>query len=206
MNVIVDDYVLDLQDRFTDTFDESPIYKNILKSFAQTLNEQQADLIWLSQNLLNVDVAEKWQLDLIGSLVGQERILVDFNLEERFGFEGSYKSGTFGTLADPTVGALWNSLSYTDLTAAIKLSDALYKRVIKARIITNNSTCTRDDILQVFNLLTGNENTVLTVAKNGVLQVKYTEDVGLATYFLDRIDRGDNIFPIPFGVRIETVL
>src|SRR5699024_2559112 len=101
------------------------------------IDEQQQDFLWLSQNILNVDLAQGWHLDFIGNIVGQSRLLYDFNSEVYFGFEGAYKSETFGSKIDPTIGGFWNSRGYFDKASARKLNDDEYRRVIKARVIYN---------------------------------------------------------------------
>lgn len=199
------DYDSDAISRVTSVFKDSPIFQALLLSLLNPLDELQEDLIYLANNLLNIDVAEKSQLDFIGSLVGQPRILVDFNTEPFFGFEGAYQADTFGTIKNPNIGGYWNSYSYTNVATARTLNDEDYRRVIKARIIMNNTRVTTNEMVEVLNLLTGNSSSVVTRTSNRVLKVKIVDTTGLGAYFISRTDRDDNIIPLALGVRIELV-
>lgn len=192
-------------ERVTSVFRESPIFQGVLLALLKPLDNLQDDLLYLSKNLLNVDVAEKYQLDFIGSLIGQPRVLVDFNTEPYYGFEGAYQAETLSSISNPSVGGYWNSYSYTNVATSRRLTDDEYRRVIKARIITNNTNCSTDDLLSVLNLLTGNTRTSITRVSNRVLKARITDPSGLGAYFLSRYDRDNSIIPIAFGVRIDLV-
>jgi hypothetical protein len=190
----------------TSVLKNSPIAMAILNSITSVLNEQQTDLIWLTKNMLNLDVAEKWHLDFIGGFIGQERVLASFDTGVFFGFEGAYQSGTFGDANNPETGAFWfNGNSYNASTSKI-LNDEQYLRVIKARIIKNNSQCSSiNDLVEIINLLTGSTDNSVYLVKHGHLQARVNDKDGLLAYFLSRQFNNDNILPIPLGVRFEIV-
>lgn len=190
----------------TSILKNSPVAMGILNSITEVLNKQQDDLIWLTRNMLNLDVAEKWHLDFIGGLVGQERVLASFDTGVFFGFEGAYQSGTFGDANNPDTGAVWfNGNSYNASTSKI-LNDEQYLRIIKARIIKNNSLyCSINDLIEVINLITGSSNNSVYLVKHGHLQARIDDKDGLLAYFLSRQYNNDNILPIPLGVRFEIV-
>lgn len=194
-----------LVDRLTDLFEYSEILPNLLQSIATPLVTQQEDLRYLMTDLLNIDVAEKSQLDLIGDIIGQPRLLIDFDDEKYFGMKGSYNSDTFSTISNPNIGGYWNSYSYTNTATAKKLNDVQYRRLLKARAIYNNTNCTRNELIEVVNLLTNNTDSVISVPKHRRINIKYHENEGLLTYFLSRVDLPDNILPVPFGVTIEAI-
>ena len=116
-------------------FRESDNLHLLFQSIFHAYDLQQQDFLWLSQNILNIDLAEKSHLDFIGMLVGQDRFLIGFNAETYFGFEGSYKSDTFGMSGAPYIGGYWNSRSYFNSATARRLNDDEYRRIIKARVI-----------------------------------------------------------------------
>ena len=118
-------------------FRESENLGLLFESIYDVLMTQQDDFKWFSENILNIDIAEKSHLDLIGGLVGQNRFLVDFNVEKYFGFKYSYNSDTFGDSSDPSVGGYWNSRSNFNKSTARRLNDDEYRRLIKARVICN---------------------------------------------------------------------
>lgn len=191
--------------RVTSVFKESPIFQAVLLSLLQPLESLQDDMMYLANNMLNIDEAKDYHLDFIGSLVGQKRLLVDFNTEPYFGFEGAYQAETLGTIDNPDVGGYWNSYSYTNVATARRLNDEEYRRVIKARIIMNNTNCSVDDLVQVLNLVTGNQGSTVNRVSHRVLKVRISDPSGLGAYFLSRTDRDDNIIPVALGVRIDLV-
>ena len=183
-------------------FRESENIDRVLQAIFDVCDYQQEDFIWLSQNLLNLDEAEGFHLDLIGGLVGQPRFLSDFNTEPYFGYEGSYQSRTFGSATDPSVGGYWNSRSYFNTSTARQLTDSEYRRLIKARAIYNQSNCTANDLLEVVNLITDSENNTVQLLRHGLLQITTDDTTGILSYFVDRLYLEDNILPVAAGVRV----
>lgn len=196
------DYQVEAKSRVTSIFKQSPLYLALIDSIVTPYVNQQIDLLTFSENLLNIDFAERSQLDFIGRIVGQSRVLVSFNTEPYFGFLGSYQSETFGTISDPNVGGYWNSYDNYNASTARLLTDEEYRRIIRARIIKNNSKSTTNDLLQVINLLSGNETCSLSLVKHGVISLSVDDPVGFVAYFLDRVGLVDDIIPIPVGVRL----
>lgn len=197
------DYLKEAREGCSSLLNESPIFLEFLSSIIEYYDDQEVDLIWLSENLLNVDAAEKWHLDLIGMIVGQPRLLVSFNTEPYFGFEGAYQAETFGTIEDPSVGGIWKSLSNFNTSTARRLNDEEYRRVIKARVIFNNSNCTRNDLVEVINLLLDNTSASISRDGHGQLRIRANDQNGFLDYFISRIDLDDNILPVALGVRLE---
>ena len=184
-------------------FRESDNLHLLLQSILNVYQVQQRDFVWLAENILNTDIAEKFHLDFIGSLVGQDRFLVGFNAETYFGFEGAYKSDSFGAVGAPYIGGYWNSRSYFNSATARRLSDDEYRRIIKARVISNNSNCSPNDLLEVINLITNRKDNTTQTVQHGVITVKTKDRSGLLSYFVDHIDSKDNILPIAAGVRLN---
>ena len=99
----------------------------------------------------------------------------------------------------------WNSMDTFNTASARKLTDEEYRRIIKARVIFNNSFCTRTDLLNVINLITGNTSASITRERHGLLKIRAVDDSGLLAYFMSRLDLDDNILPIAYGIRAEQV-
>ena len=185
---------------------ESPIFKALLSSALTELEKQQEYLLWLKENILNLDVAEKWHLDFIGMIIGQERVLASFDTGVFFGFEGAYQSGTFGDINNPNTGENWYNGNSYDVSTAKTLNDEQYKRVLKARIIKNGTvSCSVNDLLTVINLIVDNTDTTVYTSQHGHLKIKVNDTEGLFAYFLSRLHNTDNILPIALGVRVELV-
>lgn len=197
------DYLAEYYQLQPSLFRESDNLHRLFQSIFEVYDKQQEDFLWLSQNMLNIDVAEKWHLDFIGKLVGQDRFLIGFNAETYFGFEGAYKSDTFGLSGAPYVGGYWNSRSYFNAATARRLSDDEYRRIIKARIISNHSNCSPNDLLEVINLITNRTDNTTQTVQHGIITVKSKDKTGLLSYFVDNIDNKANILPVAAGVRLN---
>lgn len=203
--MILKDYMAQHLDTQPSIFRESTNLNLILEVIYNTLMIQQEEFLWLSENILNIDIAEKSHLDLIGSIVGQKRFLVDFNIDKYFGFDRSYNSETFGDSDDATVGGYWNSRSNFNKSTARRLNDEEYRRIIKARIIYNSSTCITNDVVEVINLITGTNDNRVQRDGHGLLKVSSRDSTGFLAYFIDRVNTTSNIIPIASGVQIQIV-
>lgn len=195
-------YFSDYQELRPSLFRESENLDSLIHSISEVQHKQQEQFLWLSENILNIDIAEKYHLDFIGNLVGQTRFLLDFNVEPYFGFEYSYEGDTFGAKGLPFIGGYWNSRSSFNTSTARQLTDDEYRRVIKARVIFNHSSCTSNDLLEVLNLLTNSKDNTVQIESHGTIKIKTTDAVGLVPYFINRLHLNDNILPIAAGVRV----
>ena len=203
MNNTTIDYYNDFLSNSPSLFVESENLKKVIEVILNQYQIDQEKYLWLIDNILNLEIAEKYHLDFIGQLVGQDRFLANFNQEKYFGYLGSYQSETLGTLSDESVGGYWNSVDNFISSSARRLNDEEYKRVIKARIIYNNSNCLMNDLVNVVNLITNRTDNRISLVKHGQLVIKSTDESGLLTYFFDRLDLEDNILPITYGVSVS---
>lgn len=195
-------YAEDYHETKPSLFRESENLDRLLQALFDVCDVQQRGFLWLSENLLNVDVAQGFHLDFIGGVVGQPRFLSDFNTEPYFGFDKSYQSKTFGSALDPEVGGYWNSRSYFNTATSRQLNDEEYRRLIKARAIYNQSNCSANDLLEVVNLITNSKNNTIQVLRHGLIQINTDDSSGIISYFVDRLLNDDNILPIAAGVRV----
>ena len=203
MNNTTINYYNDFLSNSPSLFVESDNLKKIIEVILNQYQIDQEKYLWLIDNILNLEVAEKYHLDFIGKLVGQDRFLVNFNQEKYFGFLGSYQSETLGTLSDESVGGYWNSVDNFISSSARRLNDEEYKRIIKARIVYNNSNCLMNDLVSVVNLITNRTDNRISLVKHGQLVIKSNDESGLLTYFFDRLELEDNILPITYGVSVS---
>ena len=189
-------YYAEHTDMCPSLFRESENLNKIIESVFSAYQSQQADFLWLSENILDVDKATGWHLDFIGNIVGQDRFLLDFNTEPYFGFDKSYQSETFNV-------GYWNSRSYFNTSSSRRLNDDEYRRLIKARAIYNSSTCTTDELLEVINLITDRTDNRIQVKSHGVIEISSQDTTGILAYFVEKPEGFDNILPVVAGVRIQ---
>jgi len=115
-----------------------------LIAYIKTLLVEADTLEEVFQDLLEkrwIDTAEGVQLDVVGAIVGQPRILVDATILFYFGFATAPGAQSFGTLTDPNVGGRFRSKD--ELTTGNRtLTDDEYRLFIRARVIKNSITPT----------------------------------------------------------------
>ena len=190
------DYLGDHEMYCPSLFRESDALFNLLGAIFSAYQSQQVDFLWLAENILNIDEATGWHLDFIGSIIGQDRFLLDFNTEPYFGFHKSYQSETFNV-------GYWNSRSYFNTSSSRRLNDDEYRRLIKARAIYNSSTCTTDELLEVINLITDRTDNRIQVKSHGVIEISSQDTSGILAYFVEKPEGFDSILPVVAGVRIQ---
>tara|TARA_R110000744_G_scaffold55770_1_gene117872 strand:+ start:480 stop:1184 length:705 start_codon:yes stop_codon:yes gene_type:complete len=146
-----------------------------LINYIQGLLLESNNLEQVFQDLLNVryiDTAEGAQLDILGIIVGQPRVLIDADIFSYFGFLGNPSSKSFGTLIDSAVGGAFRDTK-TPIIGNRTLTDEEYRLFIRARIVKNLSRSTPEDIISQLKFLF-NTDQILFV--DGDLQ--YTISIG----------------------------
>ncbi|RKS86921.1 uncharacterized protein DUF2612 [Orbus hercynius] len=103
--------------------------------------------------LLNIDTAQGYALDLIGRHVGMSRILSKAIAKEYFGFLASEAAQGFNT------GEFYR---YGDaLTASVRLNDDDYRFFIKAKTVKNYQDGTIENIINSVRFLCGNHSNAI---------------------------------------------
>ena len=155
----------------------------------------------------DIDSAEGAQLDIIGRIVGQERVLVSADLYPFFGYVGALAANSFGTFYNPRIGGYWYSYG-AKIGADVKLSDDQYRQIIKAKIIKNNSRGTNEDFIRFGNFVLdanisfdvdmgASSTTTVLVGRRMSLFEK-----ALMVYVFDGVDYNFTYTPKPLGVGI----
>lgn len=93
-----------------------------------------------------IETAEGINLDILGSIVGQERELIDAEIFEYFGFAVNPISQSLGTLSDAGIGGRFRFLDES-VTGIRSLTDEEYRKFIRARITKNSTRSTPEDII-----------------------------------------------------------
>lgn len=115
---------------------------------ADTLEQVYRDLLekrW-------IDTAKGVNLDIIGSIVGQSRVLIDATVLFYFGFDPNPGASSFGTIKDVGIGGRFKSID-EPTTGNRRLTDDEYRLFIKARIVKNSISPTIPQVISFFRFL-----------------------------------------------------
>lgn len=207
MNIEEKDYTEINRSRVTEQFKISRNVDRLIQIWTQGNQEIQEVLIEMI-HLLDVDVAIGAQLDMIGEIVGQPRELSDIDTTQYFGFEEDPSAKQFGSINNEK-GGIWYKLG-DPLSGTVLLSDSLYRKFIKAKIIGNNSGGAPEEIItatqNLFNVErveiveTGNANITLNIDSRPWNDPDSTVFPGL-----DETTIADRLLPIPMGVKVSYI-
>ena len=197
------DYLAQARGRYTDQHSDDPVFDRLVQAMIDQVGLNQEVVLDLESLLFDIELSEGALLDLIGYMVGQDRVIQGDG--EFFGFYQDFSALGFGSTQDEEMGGYWYSLSGGRGNGNITLaSDATYRRLIKARIIFNNNLATPETVLRIVNLLTNTTTSTLNEDGNGNLTIRVQSDnEGLLTHFLSLLRTERNLIPIPLGVGVS---
>lgn len=133
---------------------------NLVK-YMMCIIKQQDELVKAIQDTINLrylaDAFGK-QLDVIGEIVGQSRIIAGAAALGYFGFYDEPRSAnpSIGDDATPTIGGTYRS-DGDRASADFRMNDVQYRQAIYAKILKNDSRCSIDDVLTWIDLIVGYE-------------------------------------------------
>lgn len=190
------DYKAIALSRLTDRHRSDEVFISILDTLVDLKETRQKEILQISESFLDIDKSEGKNLDIIGKLVGEDRNLVNFIEGSYFGFIGARLSEAYDV-------GYWYSLYKNKYGTLRTLTDEEYRRVLKARVIKNSSDSGRDSLLQVLNLLLGNNSAKIKENMfNSAIEVSILDETGLTSYYLSKYKSGDSLIPVPMGRRL----
>jgi len=159
--------------------------------------------------LRSLDTATGEQLNILGRIVGQDRVLLNSDLYNFFGFQGALKAGSMGTLGDPTVGSIFYSLGGV-IGGNIELDDETYRLFIRAKILKNTTSSTSEEFIRSINLIFGDSAVIAiedTVGQSGNVMVLFGRPLtdferGLLNYTDSSSGYPSGLIPKTIGVNI----
>lgn len=199
------DFEAESEDLITTQFADKDIFKRYLKLLK--LGAQEA--LSVARDLMqkrDIDSATGDQLDIIGDIVGQPRILINTDLYPFFGFQGELAAKSFGTYYNNQIGGYWYSYG-GKIGGDVYLNDEQYRLIIKAKIIKNNAKGTNEDYIRfgsfVFNTKINFENdhsgkSTVLVGRRMTLFEK-----AIMSYVFDGVDYNFTYHPKPLGVGVS---
>ena len=198
------DYLTVARSRYTQQFKDKPIFDAYVKIVMQEIAELQTAFKDLKQ-LRDLDSAVGVQLDVIGDIVGQPRVLVDFTLSPYFGFDTAPQAKTFGTTADVGIGGYFKSVSDAN-GSPFEVDDDTYRFLIRARIAANISNTTPQGVMNALNFILETNDCLIEEVGNAHLVIThYVTLTPLQEYFLRGLSSIGSIIPIPICVSYELV-
>lgn len=186
----VKDYLAEMRDKVTFAFEGSPVFDKYLQLLVSPSVEIQEVLRELMQER-SIDTAVGAQLDIIGSIVGQPRELIDSDIIPYFGFDGAIEAQSYGDTTNPAIGGYYWDITQP-IAGSILLNDEQYRLFIKAKIIKNTTRATPEDVIKFITFVFG-ATTVQITHDQGAEQVlvMVSDDlnkfeIALLRYFVDK--------------------
>lgn len=199
------DYLAKAQSRYTDQHSDDPVFDSLVQLMIDQSIINQEVLVKLEETIYDIDKSDGVLLDLIGDIVGQDRIIS--NDGEFFGFLEDPSALGFGQLDDPDVGGYFYSIMGSSGVTVAVASDSVYRRMIKARIIYNNNLATPETLVRIMRILSNDSNARFTEDGLGNITIHLEKDDDkLLSYFLSIRLTDRNILPIPLGVAVGLII
>ena len=193
------DYKTIARSRLTDRHRSDEPFLAILDTLIELKEERQKEYLALAETFLDIDKSTGKNLDVIGRLIGEERTLVNFIDRSYFGFLGARLSEAYDV-------GYWYSLYRNKYGTLRTLTDEEYRRVLKARVVKNSSDNSRESFLEILNILSNNNFSVITESlDNSAILVEIEDYDGLVSYYLSKYKSDRNLIPVPMGRRITIV-
>ena len=193
------DYKTIARSRLTDRHRSDEAFLSILDTLIELKEERQKEYLALADTFLDIDKSTGKNLDVIGRLIGEERTLVNFIDRSYFGFLGARLSESYDL-------GYWYSLYKNKYGTLRTLTDEEYRRVLKARVAKNSSDNNRESFLEILNILSNNNFSVITESlDNSAILVEIEDYDGLVSYYLSKYKSDRNLIPVPMGRRITIV-
>lgn len=171
-----------------------------LIAYIQTLLTEADTLEQVFQGLLTdrwIDTAEGANLDIIGALVGQPRILVDATALSYFGFLTATGAASFGSILDPAVGGRFRAIDEIT-TGNRELTDDEYRVFIRARIIKNSTMATIQEIIEAVKFVLDVDQVILVEGATSYIVQIGKELTANEKIFITNTD----LIPKPAGVGV----
>lgn len=211
-----EDYLTVARSRVTEQFKYDPVTgegAQVFDKMLQLLLTAQIEIQQVFKDLMqlrSLDSATGEQLNVLGRIVGQDRVLLNSDLYDFFGFQGALKAGSMGTVEDPTVGSVFYSLG-DPLGGNIELDDKTYRLFIRAKILKNTTASTSEEFIRSVNLIFGESNVIAiedtSAEQSGNVMVLFNRHLsdferGLLNYVDNSSGYSSGLIPKTIGVNV----
>lgn len=199
-------YLEEARGRVTEQFKDAPVFDKYLQLLIADSTELQLVLKDLMEKR-SLDTAEGVQLDILGDIVGQPRVLIDADLLTFFGFEGEWQADSYGNIYDPSVGSTWWD-GKSPMVGNITLTDDLYRLLIKAKIAKNVTRATPEDLMTFSNFIFNTNGSNIVEEGDAKFRLMIgreltKKEVALLRYVNSTASYESILLPKPIGVGME---
>ncbi|MGC3003538.1 DUF2612 domain-containing protein [Streptomyces sp. G35A] len=199
-------YLDEARSRYTIQFEDQPVFDKYVQLLLSEFQEIQQQYKALMQER-SLDTAVGAQLDLLGAIVGQDRMLVNVDIFEFFGFDAVPNSLGFGTLDDSSVGGIFYDANNPRF-GNVELNDDLYRLLIKAKIVKNVTRATPEDIMRFANFVFNTEGSTIQDEGEAAFRLMVGRQLSaiersLLTYVDKTSEYNSYLLPKPVGVRVS---
>lgn len=196
-------YLEFIRDRVTFAFNNKPVFDKYMRLMNVGVEELSEVLRQLMQER-SIDTARGAQLDILGDIVGQPRVLVNAEGLPFFGFLGHQRAESFGDENDPTVGGFWWDENQPQAGDYV-LDDNKYRLFIKAKIMKNSFQGTAEDVIRFIQFVFNVENVQVSDYGRGTVTILVEDSLDelekyLLYYFLDEGSHNSHFIPKVLGV------
>ena len=198
------DYLQSARDKYTMAFEDKPVFDKYIQLFVEEIKELQTAFKELKQ-LRTLEEAKGKQLDIIGDIVGQPRVLMNVDFLEFFGMEGNPRSNSMGSLFN-NQGGIFFDLN-NRMQGSVTLDDETYRIMIRAKIAKNVTHATPEELMWYINYVFGTDSSFASESQAVVILLISENLTPQQTMLLSYVNRsGDydvTLFPKPLGVNIS---
>lgn len=142
-----------INDLILGQYKDSPVFISFLKAMASEADILKDELENVKNNRYILE-ATGVQLDILGSILGIDRVVVDFIDNIFFGFNEDATAQSFGDLSNATTGGRFVSADENPVVSR-RLGDEEYRALLFAKITKNSSEVTPNDVLSVTSSILG---------------------------------------------------
>lgn len=197
-------YIEGAREKYTMAFSDKVVFDKFIQLVILEIQELQSALKDLTQ-LRTLEEARGVQLDIVGDILGQPRVLLDVDFLEFFGMEGNPRAHRLGDLFSNR-GGIFFDLDER-LQGSVSLDDETYRIMLKAKIAKNTTRGTPEEMMWYLNFIFGTSAS-FTAESSAVVIALISDNltpqqVMLLSYINRSGDYDVTLFPKPIGVRME---
>lgn len=198
------DYLKGAREKYTMAFEDKPVFDKYIQLILSEIEDLQAAFKDLKQ-LRTLEEAAGVQLDIIGNILGQPRVLLDVDFLEFFGMEGNPRSYRMGDLFSNT-GGMFFDLNER-MQGSVSLDDETYRIMLRAKVAKNSTRATPEEMMWYLNYVFGTSASFASESSAVVITLisdnLTPQQVMLLSYINRSGDYDITLFPKPIGVRME---